>query len=331
MIILVKKCMIVLLCLMFVTPAFSTNIENNSVDLDSKGKGIDTTVENETTLNNDSNFSNDSSLSNVSEQDIENAIVNNDSIESMDTEGIVMQSTTYSCGPAALATALRNMGINVTEEELIGLSGTDENGTTMFGLIQAAKAKGLIAIGKKLTLNQLQKNYIVFIMVDGSPHYSVIKQITNESVSLADPSLGNININISDFNEAFTGNTIIIKTNDSITTTVSENLYNQTNNDTSISSETVLNANNSEVSSETITNVSLSNDDENNLSNEVMQQIKGKYYQIALTLIAIGNVVVAARNKYLPKKYHKYIAYHPMDKRVKAYIGKDHKIHYKEY
>ncbi|MEN4005882.1 MAG: cysteine peptidase family C39 domain-containing protein [Methanobacteriaceae archaeon] len=36
-----------------------------------------------------------------------------------------MQSTAYSCGPAALATVLQNMSINSTEEKLMVLAGTD--------------------------------------------------------------------------------------------------------------------------------------------------------------------------------------------------------------
>ncbi|MEN4017330.1 MAG: cysteine peptidase family C39 domain-containing protein [Methanobacterium sp.] len=50
-----------------------------------------------------------------------------------------MQSTDFSCGPAALATVLQNMGINSTEEELKVLAGTDTSGTSMYGLVRAAQ------------------------------------------------------------------------------------------------------------------------------------------------------------------------------------------------
>ncbi|MEN4006038.1 MAG: cysteine peptidase family C39 domain-containing protein [Methanobacterium sp.] len=52
-----------------------------------------------------------------------------------------MQSTAYICGPAALATVLQNIGIGVTEQELKVLAGTDTSGTSMYGLVRAAKAK----------------------------------------------------------------------------------------------------------------------------------------------------------------------------------------------
>ncbi|MEG3224097.1 MAG: hypothetical protein BME94_00880 [Methanobacteriales archaeon Met13] len=106
----------------------------------------------------------------------------------LNTTGIVMQTTNYTCGPAALATVLNNMGINATEQELMNLAGTDENGTTMYGLAEAAKAKGLKAIGMKLSVDDLKPNYIVFITADGGPHYSVVKEITADKVLLADPS-----------------------------------------------------------------------------------------------------------------------------------------------
>ena len=103
-----------------------------------------------------------------------------------------MQTSDYSCGPAALATVLQNMGFNSTEQELKVLAGTDTSGTTMHGLSEAAKAKGLSATGMKLSVDDLKPNNIVHITLDGEGHYSVVREVTNESVYLADPSKGNI-------------------------------------------------------------------------------------------------------------------------------------------
>jgi len=121
-----------------------------------------------------------------------------------------MQSTDYSCGPAALATVLQNMGINVTEQELKVLAGTDVSGTSMHGLAQAARSKGLNATGMRLSIDELRPDMIVHVINDGTPHYSVIKEVTNESVRLADPSLGNIEMTREKFNEIYTGNALVI-------------------------------------------------------------------------------------------------------------------------
>jgi len=79
-----------------------------------------------------------------------------------------MQSTDYSCGPAALATVLQNMGFNVTESELKVLAGTDVSGTTMHGMAQAAKAKGLSAVGMRLSIDELRPDMIVHVIKDGT-------------------------------------------------------------------------------------------------------------------------------------------------------------------
>jgi len=61
-----------------------------------------------------------------------------------------------------------------------------------------------------------------------------------------------------------------------------------------------------------------------------MKKIQGKCWQF-LAPVAIGTIIISVRNKYVPKKYWCYIAYHPPFKKVRSYIGKDHKIHYIEY
>ena len=136
----------------------------------------------------------------------------NDTTETLpiNTTGIVMQTTDYSCGPAALATVLQNMGINSTEEELKVLAGTDETGTSMHGLSEAAKAKGLSATGMKLSVDDLRPNNIVHVILDGEGHYSVVREVTNESVYLADPSKGNIELSREKFSEIYSGNALVI-------------------------------------------------------------------------------------------------------------------------
>jgi len=50
----------------------------------------------------------------------------------------------------------------------------------------------------------------------------------------------------------------------------------------------------------------------NILTTEEMQSVRGKAIHVAIfAMWAIGNMVVSIRNKYLPSKYWKYVAYHP--------------------
>ncbi|MBC7111679.1 MAG: C39 family peptidase [Methanothermobacter sp.] len=130
---------------------------------------------------------------------------------SLGDEVIVMQSSSYSCGPAALATVLRNLGVNCTEAELAELAGTDESGTTMYGLIVAATSKGLRARGVKMELNDLRKNHIVFVKYGDTCHYTVIMSMDERNVTLADPALGRITVKREIFSRIFTGNVLVVE------------------------------------------------------------------------------------------------------------------------
>ena len=62
----------------------------------------------------------------------------------------------------------------------------------------------------KLSVDDLKPNNIVHIILDGQGHYSVLLEVTNESVRLADPSLGNIELSREKFSEIYTGNALVI-------------------------------------------------------------------------------------------------------------------------
>ncbi|ADP77738.1 peptidase C39 bacteriocin processing [Methanothermus fervidus DSM 2088] len=159
---------------------------------------------------------------------------------------VILQSKDYTCGPAALSMVLQKLGIQATEDELAALAGTTEEGTTMQGLVEAAKAKGVNAVGMKLGINELKENMIVHLMKDGEGHYAVVKEITANTIKLADPGLGNIELSLEKFQEIYTGNALVI---------------NQTTNQ------------NTSNTNKTEENITTSN---KILSKEEMQNIKGK-------------------------------------------------------
>ena len=128
----------------------------------------------------------------------------------VDDGEMVMATTIYTCGPAALATILKMMGIFTTEAELAKIAETDETGTSLYGLKIAAQSKGLTAIGVRLTIDQLQPNYLVVLNIDGTKHFELIRNITNTTVYLFDPNLGNIEMSREKFNELYIGVALII-------------------------------------------------------------------------------------------------------------------------
>ena len=82
----------------------------------------------------------------------------------INTTGVVMVDTYYNCGPASLATVLQNyFNITVSQDELATLAGTDESGTSMYGLAQAAQHEGFNAYGLRLSVNELEPGDIVYL------------------------------------------------------------------------------------------------------------------------------------------------------------------------
>ena len=128
----------------------------------------------------------------------------------VDDGEMVMATTIYTCGPAALATILKIMGIFTTEAEIAKIAETDETGTSLYGLKIAAQSKGLTAIGARLTIDQLQPNYLVVLNIDGTKHFEIVRNITNTTVYLFDPNLGNIEMSLEKFSELYTGVALII-------------------------------------------------------------------------------------------------------------------------
>lgn len=124
----------------------------------------------------------------------------------IDSSEMVVATTIYTCGPAALATVMKNLGVNATEDELATLAGTDETGTTMYGLKQAALSKGLNAAGYRLGVDQLQTDYIVVLKINGNYHYNIIRNITSTMVYLIDPNFGFVEMNRTRFSELFISN-----------------------------------------------------------------------------------------------------------------------------
>lgn len=119
--------------------------------------------------------------------DVTGALTHNVTV---DSEGVVLQTRNYTCGPAALVTVLQRLGVNTTEDELAGLAGTTEDGTTMQGLLEASRAKGVNATGMKLNISELRENMITYTTNDGMEHYTVINEITSDTVKLAYQALG---------------------------------------------------------------------------------------------------------------------------------------------
>lgn len=130
--------------------------------------------------------------------------------QSKNNLNIVMSNDSYSCGAASLATVLNNLGINISLNDAKMAANTTVNGTTMKGLIDAAAKYNLTAYGIYADISNLNENFIVHMNINGAEHWSVIKEINNETVTLADPNMGYVEFDLKNFKEYYTNNSIII-------------------------------------------------------------------------------------------------------------------------
>lgn len=128
----------------------------------------------------------------------------------IDSGEMIMATSVYTCGPAALATILKNLGIFTTEAELAQIAKTDQDGTSLLGLKNAAKSKGVNAFGYELSVGQLKPDYIVVLKINGYNHFDVVQNVTNETVTLFDPNLGLIQMDLSTFTKLYTGHAFVL-------------------------------------------------------------------------------------------------------------------------
>lgn len=132
---------------------------------------------------------------------------------------VVKQTTEFTCGPAALATLLKyHFGEDTTEQEMIKLSQTMEKRTaTLLGLRDACRAKGYNAVGYQMTLRQLIKEVntsevpVLVHFQTPTLHYALVTGVVEDYVLVADPSEGNLSMNVDDFLRRWSNKALVVK------------------------------------------------------------------------------------------------------------------------
>jgi hypothetical protein len=137
----------------------------------------------------------------------------------IDPCGVCLQNTPYTCGPAAAVTALNKLGIHATEGMLAVQARTCPfMGTTTFDLCRAingaAAKSGLKAVFCRLnSLDQLPKNSGVLLLLKEGfmlTHCVALLDISDQTVTFADPAEGMICLPKKIFTSLWTGQAIII-------------------------------------------------------------------------------------------------------------------------
>jgi predicted double-glycine peptidase len=108
---------------------------------------------------------------------------------------VTKQNLDYSCGAASLATLLNEFyGQSVTEQELLDAMQNDKLRASFEDMQKALPQFGFRAQGYAASFEQLTKlkaPVVVYLKHRKDDHFSVLRGINQNTVWLADPSLGN--------------------------------------------------------------------------------------------------------------------------------------------
>ena len=106
----------------------------------------------------------------------------------------MLQHDSTDCGPACISSVIRYFGGNAGIEKIRRLSGTNQSGTTLLGLYQAAKECGMEATGYEASVKDiLSYDGILILHVTpekGYEHYVVSYGFSDASFVIWDPSKG---------------------------------------------------------------------------------------------------------------------------------------------
>lgn len=177
----------------------ATDVENNGSNLDNVNII-------------DSNVNDDYSSNCLAIDDVNVGNYSFDShFDNSDNDNVVRVDDDYSCGAGSLATSLNDNGVNASLDDVKSLAGTNvENGTSMEGIISAAESYNLSACGVEIATEGLRENDIVHMTLDGVDHWSVIKSVSDSFVALKDSSLGNVYLDLDDFNKYYSGHAVVL-------------------------------------------------------------------------------------------------------------------------
>ncbi len=137
----------------------------------------------------------------------------------------VKQTGIRDCGITCLYNIIRYYKGNVSIEKLRELTHTNENGTSIYNLVEASKTLGLDSKAYRCNLNDLSNiefPIIAYLKLNNYYHFVIIKDIDIDKISIFDPIRGDIDYSMEEFTNVWQNIIITFKRNGKI---VNENSY----------------------------------------------------------------------------------------------------------
>ena len=135
----------------------------------------------------------------------------------------VQAKTIVECGPRSLLYVCQKFGLASSFDELASLSNLTDEGTTMLGLYQAAKEKGLEPIGVQMDIEDLQTVRFPAIAHVNDNHFLVVDAVNEGRVYLVDSAAQYDGLSIQQFQQIWNGNMLIFQRSLNIENTVIQN------------------------------------------------------------------------------------------------------------
>ena len=138
----------------------------------------------------------------------------------IDSDGVNIQTTGYTCGPAATATVLNALGYDVTEGEIALETGCNAySGTRSLDLVKYINERygenlhaEYVYIDRIDSLKGMDGYFIAEVKAGTfTDHFVAIMAFTGETVTIADPSFGRYESRISAFTKNWRNKVIVVQ------------------------------------------------------------------------------------------------------------------------
>jgi len=126
-----------------------------------------------------------------------------------------LQRDETDCGPACLASLAEHYGLSSSVAAIRDLAGTDQDGTTLLGLAEAADSIGLLATGFSADIEALHELTLPAIAHWGENHYVVVWELNGKSVAIGDPAEGLKTISVTEFQQNWSGYMLVLQKKES--------------------------------------------------------------------------------------------------------------------